>query len=103
MARSERIQHTASLAPRTVQAVSTSVIQAPTRRPRRPVRTTAPAGAVDVVRIAPEVWATALDLADGDVARIEIISETAVRVHNGPGWRQEGAVTRGRRRLSSVP
>lgn len=48
---------------------------------RRP-RTARLRAAADVVisKVDPRVWSTALRLAQGDVSRIERISETAVRV-----------------------
>ena len=37
---------------------------------------------VTTVTVNLEVWALALDLADGDNRRLEVVSETTVRVHN---------------------
>lgn len=42
---------------------------------------------VPAVAVNPSVWADALRQADGDAARIEIISPTSVVVHNRPDWR----------------
>lgn len=40
------------------------------------------AEAVRVIKVDPEVWALALELAGGDVRRLDVISSTEVRVRN---------------------
>ena len=37
---------------------------------------------VDVMRVHPDVWRTALAIADGDLRRLDVISPTDVRVTN---------------------
>lgn len=39
-------------------------------------------GSVSVVQVDPSVWKHALEAADGDARRIEIIDERNVKVHN---------------------
>lgn len=47
-------------------------------------RTIVKAQPVTTVRVNPEVWALALEQADGDARRIEMISATEVKIHNKP-------------------
>lgn len=88
MARDQRIRHAASVAPATVRAVSAAGAIQAQRKARRPPRTTAPAQPVTVERLDDELRAIARRLAGGDMARVEILSTTEVRVHNGPTWRR---------------
>lgn len=46
----------------------------------------------------PSVWADALRQADGEAARIEIVSPTSVVVHNRADWREAKPATNGRER-----
>lgn len=47
---------------------------------RRPRTARRQAADVEILRVDQRVWRTALQLAQGDVSRIERLSETAVRV-----------------------
>jgi hypothetical protein len=46
---------------------------------------------IEVTRVHPEVLKKALELADGDIRRIEFHSGdgTQATVHNNPGWRRK--------------
>ena len=50
----------------------------------RPRRSAAKNSGVVVLKVDPRVWKTALDLADGDRQRIEVVNENEVVVHNHP-------------------
>lgn len=57
-----------------------------------------PTEPVPVTTVNPSVWADALRQADGDAARIEIVSPTSVVVHNRSDWRDSKPVTNGQER-----
>ena len=50
---------------------------------------------VPATTVNPSVWADALRQADGDAARIEIVSPTSVVVHNRADWRDNKPVANG--------
>jgi hypothetical protein len=56
------------------------------RHPRSPQRKPK-SGPVTVLLVDPKVWRHALDMADGDVRRLQIVDETTVVIHNGPAAR----------------
>jgi hypothetical protein len=53
---------------------------------------------VPAITVNPSVWADALRQADGDAARIEIVSPTSVVVHNRSDWRDSRPTTNGTER-----
>ena len=57
------------------------------RGERAPAKARRTAQPVSVTRVHPEVWATALKLADGDALRLEVVSSEEVAVHNSQDWR----------------
>ena len=44
--------------------------------------------AVEVVTVDPRVWRAALELANGDALRIEVVNAEDVIIHNNREWRQ---------------
>jgi hypothetical protein len=57
-----------------------------------------PTEPVPATTVNPTVWADALRQADGDAARIEIVSPTSVVVHNRADWRDNKPATNGQER-----
>jgi len=55
--------------------------------PGSPRRAAGRRHAVEVVTVDPRVWRTALELADGDALRIQVIHAEDVIVHNTRPWR----------------
>jgi hypothetical protein len=53
---------------------------------------------VPAITVNPSVWADALRQADGDAARIEVVSATSVVVHNRSDWRDARPAPNGQER-----
>lgn len=58
------------------------------RRSRSRPREVHRAGAVTTLTVDKRVWKTALQHADGDASRIEVVDEHNVKIHNNGNWRK---------------
>lgn len=75
-----------SVHPKTVTEVSRGT--KPVLRRQRSQQTRGGQLHMTYMKVHPEVWRLAVEAADGEVWRIEILSETEVRVHNNSDWRK---------------
>ena len=87
--REENIEaHTLANVPRISTGLNPVPEPEPVPQRRAQPREVRRAGAVTTMTIDKRVWKTALQHADGDSSRIEVIDEHNVRIHNNGNWRK---------------
>lgn len=77
---------TAAAHSRTITTTSARLLDE--RRTRRSSGPRREPGVSYAVQVHPEVWAAAMELAEGRGARIEVLGPAEVLVHNHTGWRR---------------